>query len=233
MPAARRLLIVDAGLDPTIYRPVPHWSRHADCPFDSVRPPDGIWPEDLSRYSHVILTGSEASICADDPWILQECELVRNLSARGIPILASCFAHQLVVRALSGRRFVRRSPTPEFGWIGLRSLASPRAATILDGRLPTPCHVYSSHFDEVFPLPEEWELLGTSDLCANAFIRWKKGPIWGVQHHPEIGFEEGDVLFNAMLDRRPEQRAVIMAGYTAEKRDSLITGELVRTLLQV
>ena len=155
-----RLLIVDLSVNPAIYRPVDHWRRHVEAlgvPVDVCRPPDGDVPADLALYSHAILTGSEASILADTEWIVRACELTRALDARKVRLLGSCFGHQMLARALSGLAFVRRTPTPEFGWVEVRKTGSG-ARDPLTAALPDRCHVYTSHFDEVWPLPPGWRV---------------------------------------------------------------------------
>lgn len=226
-----RILIVDNSLDPTIYRPLHHWRPYLEGTVDVYRAPAGHFPPIPLAYTHVILTGSEASITQDDDWIVDECELVRILAGGKIPVLASCFGHQMVVRALSGKKFVHRTPTPEFGWVRVELDEDTAPDDPVLGRLPEEFHSYSSHFDEVEPLPDGWEVLGKSDRCENALIKWCEGPIWGIQHHPEIGFDDGERLLQALLERRPEQKEQIMAGFEAQKQDDRVTGILVRAFL--
>jgi GMP synthase (glutamine-hydrolysing) len=226
-----RVLIVDNCIEPLVYGPVQHWGRHLACSPESVRPPAGGFPKDLRAYTHIILSGSEATILDDSEWILRECDLVAEAARLGIPILASCFAHQLVVRALSGKQHVRRSPTPEFGWVEV--VATPQAAhDPVFGWIRERVHTYSAHFDEVQPLPAGWVRLAKSGRCGNAVIAWEKGPIWGIQHHPEINPDEGSALLLALLEKRPERRDAMLSGYSADVRDSGIVGEVVRRFLQ-
>ena len=65
---AARLAIIDNSIDPGVYRPVEHWSRHLTVPWDAFVARDGRFP-DPAAYSHFILTGSEASILERDPWV--------------------------------------------------------------------------------------------------------------------------------------------------------------------
>lgn len=233
MKDGRRLLIIDNSIDQTIYSPVEHWRRHADCPVDAVRPPAGESSQQLNRFSHVIITGSEASILEDYDWIVEECRLVRRLADLKMPVLASCFGHQLVVRAISGKQHVGRCPSPEFGWVEVSSPGPGRSSDPLVGSLPEPFYVFSSHFDEVQPLPDDWERLGASRLCENAIVRWQKGPIWGIQHHPEIGIEQGAALMKALLERMPERKEQVMAGFEPQRRDSLVTRDIVTGFLEI
>jgi len=233
MSSSKRVLIIDNSLDPSVYRPVTHWVRHFDSEFEAVAPPAGVFPADLEEFSHVIITGSEASVLDDDPWIVHECELIVALSKMQIPILASCFAHQLVVRALSGKKFVRRAPRPEFGWLEVLQESSASDEDPLFKALPQSFHLFSSHFDEVHPLSKAWQRLAFSMDCANAAIKWRKGPVWGIQHHPEINFEDADTLLRMIPEIVPERARQFQRGLRRQKRDSEVTGDLVKAFLAI
>jgi GMP synthase-like glutamine amidotransferase len=233
MTAARRLLLVDLSVDPRVYRPVEHWRPHIEAvgvPFDVSRPPGDQWPTDLAGYSHAILTGSEATILADTERIVRAGDLARALSARHVKLLGSCFGHQMLARALAGREFVRRTPTPEFGWVEVRKRATDLRDPIA-AALPDRCHVYTSHFDEVFPLPAGWDVVAETADCPCAVVRRADARAWGVQPHPEIGVEEGQALQASYLERMPERRNVLEAGWRGEPRDDRVAAAIVRAFL--
>jgi len=227
-------LFVDLSVDPAVYRPVDHWSPHVrivGVPMDVCRPLDGEMPSDLGAYSHAILTGSEATILADTEWIVRACDLTRALDDRGVKLLGSCFGHQMLARSLSGRDAVRRTLTPEFGWVALRKRPNLAGDPVIDA-LSEPCHVYTSHFDEVFPLPDGWECVADTEDCGCAVIRRRAGGAWGIQPHPEIGIEEGLALQASYLQTMPaRQHAVLTAHWHGEPRDDRIAGALVRGFL--
>jgi len=226
------VLVLDAAIHRDVYQPLAHWSRHIPGSVDCFRVSDGEFPQSIDCYTHAIVTGSEESINLDLPWIVAECELVRALAERRIPILGSCFGHQMAVRAISGKRFVRASPTPEFGWV--ESL--PTAAAAVDpvfSVLPVPWLVFSSHFDEVASPPDDWETMASSAGCRHAAIRWRNGPIWGIQHHPEINVRDGEVLLAAVQEMMLQKADVVRSRMQAEHRDSQITAALVRAFLDV
>ena len=233
MSDRRRLLIVDLSVNPDVYRPVSHWGPHVAAEGVAMavcRPPDGDYPAEVASYSHAILTGSEASILTDIEWIVGACDLARALDARGVKLLGSCFGHQMLARALSGRAFVRRTPTPEFGWIDVRKAAGLTRDPLIDA-LPDRCHVYASHFDEVFPLAPGWEQVADTADCSCAVVRRVSGGAWGIQPHPEIGIEEGLALQASYLETMPENCAVLKARWHGEPRDDEIAGAIVRGFL--
>ncbi len=232
MKREKRILVIDNSVDPAVYRPVEHWRTNMTCEVEAYRPADEDVPRDLSRFSHLIVTGSEATVMGDDEWILRTCDLIRELAMEKMPIFGSCFGHQMIVRAISGKQFVRRSPTPEFGWVEVAFRPNHLNDPLLVD-LHSPLFTYAVHFDEVYPLPKDWERLATSKRCENAIIKWRHGSVWGVQHHPEIGIEEGAALYSAILDGSPERMEMIKAGYESQPRDSLVTPALMKAFLSV
>jgi GMP synthase-like glutamine amidotransferase len=233
MRDSRRLLIVDLSVNAAVYRPVGHWRPHVEAlgvPVDVCRPPDGDVPADLAAYSHAILTGSEASILEDTEWIVRACELTRALEARHVKLLGSCFGHQMLARALSGLAFVRRTPTPEFGWVEVRKTGGGARDPVADA-LPDRCHVYTSHFDEVFPLPPGWERVAETAGCRYAVVRRMRGGAWGIQPHPEIGVDDGRALQASYLTTMSGRRDVLEAAWHADPRDDRIAPALVRGFL--
>lgn len=227
-----RVLILDNSLDPDLYRPVEHWRRDLGCDLVAVRLPAGERPETLEGFTHALVTGSEATITGDDDWIEAGCDAIRDLAGRGVPILGSCFGHQQVVRALAGKAHVRRSPSPEFGWIRL-DRAPAGADDPLARVLPDPAWVYAAHFDEVWPLPPDWTVLAASERCAHAVVRWNRGPVWGFQHHPEIRVDEGRTLYREFQDRLPDRRDLMQACHCPTERDSQVTAAVLRAFLGV
>lgn len=233
MSAACRLLLVDLSVDPRVYRPVEHWRPHIEAvgvPFDVSRPPGDRWPADLAPYSHAILTGSEATILADTEWIVRACDLARALSTRQVKLLGSCFGHQMLARALAGREFVRRTATPEFGWVEVRKRSTDFPDPIA-AAMPNRCHVYTSHFDEVFPLPAGWDVVAETADCPCAVVRRADGRTWGIQPHPEIGIDEGQALQASYLKGMPERRNVLEAGWHGEPRDDRVAAAIVKAFL--
>jgi len=145
----------------------------------------------LDSFTHLILTGSEASIVDHDDWILRQMDFVRAAVDAGKPVLGICFGHQLLARALFGDNCVRHAAAPEFGWHPVRLTTTDP----LFAGLPPTIDAYCSHFDEVCRLPPQAEVLATGDICAVQAMRLRDKPVWGLQFHPEIGAYAGLLLF--------------------------------------
>jgi len=186
-----KVLIVDCAVHRDLYRPTDHWrALLRGVPSSAVHLPSGGPAPDLGAFSHVILTGSEASIVEPAPWFGDEIALVRRAVEAGMPVLGSCFGHQMLALALSGARHVRRAAKPELGWIPIEITAED---PLLEGA-PRPFHAFASHFDEVFEPPPPWRVLARSEGCSVHVMRYGDAPVFGVQAHPEIEPAEGRSL---------------------------------------
>ena len=139
-----RIAIIDNAVDPDVYRPVRHWSRWLDGGWVAFEAREGKLPSLEDGFSHILLTGSEASILERPPWAEAEVLLVRDALARGLRILGSCYGHQLLALAIGGPRYVRRCREPEIGWIPIRIAGNDP----LLGPART-AHAFTLHFDEV------------------------------------------------------------------------------------
>jgi GMP synthase-like glutamine amidotransferase len=178
-----RVLLVDNAIRRFLFRPAAHWRQAlGEVPSDTVHLPSGQPIPDLGAYTHVILTGSEASILEPKPWFDVEARLIRQASNQGLAILGSCFGHQMLVYALSGAQYLIRSPRPEVGWVTIDIMTRDP----LFAEVPNPWPVFTFHFDEVSAPPPPWRVLARSAACGVHAIRFDDQPIWGLQPHPEI-----------------------------------------------
>jgi GMP synthase-like glutamine amidotransferase len=145
------------------------------------------FPEDIKRYSHIILSGSEESILNERDWITREMELVREIIDLKIPTLGICFGHQLIARALLGEKSVRKADLPEIGW---KEVTIQDESSLFEG-INKKFRVFNSHFDEVCNLEGNFQVLATSDLSSVSAFQVKGSQVWGIQFHPEIDIESG------------------------------------------
>ncbi len=222
-----RLAIVDNSIFPDIYRPVEHWSRYIAAEWESFPARDSRFP-DLSRFTHLLLTGSESSILERESWVEREADLVNEAVQRGVPVLGSCWGHQLLVYALAGFSHIRRCPVPEIGWISMRIL---RESEILGP--PGEVHVFSVHYDEVCDLDETFEVLASSDNCCCQAFRVKDRPVWGLQCHPEVDVETGQTFLHDLLERNFKGAEYLKQALLSPPRDSGIAGEIVASFIGV
>jgi GMP synthase-like glutamine amidotransferase len=222
----RAVALVDNSIDPTIYRPVEHWSRYLDVPWEAFVARDGRLP-DPAGFSHMILTGSESSIVEREPWADAEAAMVRQAVAAGTVVLGSCWGHQLLAFALAGEAHVRRAARPEIGWIPIRL---DKSSDLLGPEGATP-FTFSIHYDEVCDLPPEFEVLASTDACPIEAFRFGSKPVWGLQCHPEIDIPTGLKNLRDLVDRDFKGRAALLAALRSAPRDSGLIHGIVRTFL--
>lgn len=220
-----RVAIVDNSIFPEVYRPVEHWSRHLGMARDVFIARQGQFP-DVEAYTHIILTGSEASILDREPWVDGEAELVRLEVAGGTAVLGSCWGHQLIAFALAGEAHVRSLPRPEIGWIPLRV---DRASDLL-GPAGRP-YTFSVHYDEVRDLPPSFEVLASTEACPVQAVKLAGKPVWGLQCHPEVDIPTGLKFLEDLVGRGFKGRDLLLEALRQPPRDSGLIRSIVRTFL--
>jgi len=217
-----RIAIIDNSIDPRVYRPVAHWSRWIGGAWTSFEARSGHFPRLDDGFSHLILTGSEASILERDPWAENEVVLVREALDRGLAILGSCYGHQLLAMAIGGPGCVRRCREPEIGWLAVEILED-------DPLLgpPRTAYVFNLHFDEVADPESRLRVLARTPVCPVHAFRYGDRPVWGVQSHPEINPEDGRALLAAELERGYPGAPLLGEAVRSEPRDD----ELIRPIV--
>jgi len=222
------VLIVDNAVHRVLFHPSWHWRAHlktAATHFCNL--PSGASVPPLGRFSHVILTGSEASILQPMPWFDAEVALIREIVDRGLPLLGSCFGHQMLVYALSGSEYVARSDPPEVGWAEIECTGRD---PLLDG-LPNPWSTFVYHFDEVVDPPAPWRKLGRTMHCDTHVLRYGDRPVWGIQAHPEMSSRKArHFLRLAMVAGLKPARHVLRALRNVPPRNDVADRILARFL---
>ena len=146
---------------------------------------DGIFPASVTDADGWLITGSKHGAYEDFPWIAQLENFIRDTYADGRPLIGICFGHQIVAQALGGKveKFVG-------GWtVGHTEydLAGEQIA------------LNAWHQDQVTELPPEASVIGTSETCANAMLRYGDS-ILTLQPHPEFGA----AFIRGLIDTRGE-----------------------------
>ncbi len=192
---AARALLLDNTLHPRLFVLAKRWARHLPG-VTVVHAPSARDLPEVRAYTHLVLTGSEASILRPAPWMAREAEAVREATEAGLRVLGSCFGHQMLVSALSGPENLRRAADAEVGWTPIEIVADDE---LLRG-LPNPWTMFAFHFDEVVaPPPRPWRVLGRSHDCEAQILRFGEAPVWGIQGHPEISRRATELAARAYL----------------------------------
>jgi len=226
-PQVRRLAIIDNSIDPAVYKPLEHWGQFLPVPWESFRAVDSHFP-DLNRgFTHLLLTGSEASIVEREEWVKEEVEVVRTAVARGLAVLGSCYGHQLLALALLGPAHVGRCPQPEVGWIPINIL---RPSGLL-GR-PRTAYSFSIHFDEVIRLNDRFSVLASTPVCRIQAFKLKAKPVWGIQFHPEMDKAAARELLGNLLAHGSPHQLLFERALASPPRDSGLVQTIVRHFLK-
>jgi GMP synthase-like glutamine amidotransferase len=220
-----KIAIIDNSINPEVYRPVVHWNQFLDFPSYAFTARNFEFPDFSSGYTHLIITGSEASILERDNWVYREIEVVREAVDSGLSILGSCYGHQLLALALFGPDRVSRCKKPELGWFSIPFDSNP-----LTGKAQVH-DVFTSHFDEVVNLPSQCRIFAqTADCYVHAF-QLENLPIWGIQPHPEISITEGQQFFKAVIAGGVTDPDLFQDALDTNPRDSGLIFTLIENFL--
>ncbi len=137
----------------------------------------GEFPDDISVYDGVMITGSPASVTENAPWMQDLERLVLDIMARDIPLFGACFGHQIIAKTLGAP--IIRNPD---GWAHGR-IEVNRVGNSDSGKAQL--QLYGSHIEQVGALPKGARRVFESPGCAIAgFCIDNK--VLTVQHHPEM-----------------------------------------------
>ena len=107
-----------------------------------------------------------------------------------IPILGICLGHQLIAKAYGGE--VSTSETESYAQVKI-NINNDKT---LFNQIGSEMDVWSSHKDEVKTIPEEFEILASSDLCDVESFKHKDKDVYGIQFHPEVHHTpKGSIIF--------------------------------------
>lgn len=67
-----KVAFIDNSIDSSIYNPEEHWKPYLDAEWDSFKATKNHFPDLKKGYTHLLLTGSEASIVERENWVYEE-----------------------------------------------------------------------------------------------------------------------------------------------------------------
>lgn len=166
-----------------------------DWQFDTWRVSQDHWPDDLSRYEGLVITGSPASVHDDRPWIGRLLQQLREQHARRMPMLGLCFGHQALATALGGR--VAKSA--QGLRVGTVTTQLTCCAPWMQPAQPA-ITLYAAHDEQVVQPPPGAQVLGGDANCpVGAFTVGRH--VLGLQYHPEFNRAFMDDLLDTVAPK--------------------------------
>ena len=164
--------------------------------------------EDLEfdKYTHLLVSGSEASVLDDNPWDGDLAGLITSFVQSGRCVLGICYGHQFIVRTLAGRKHARHRSRKVWGWLPLEFAANH----LYENTGRSVCLTVNS--DEVFDLPREFKVLASLDHCRVMAYQYGDRPVWGVQFHPEYGLADGDRVIEVVQSYADPESYTMISG---------------------
>ncbi|UOD49782.1 type 1 glutamine amidotransferase [Orrella daihaiensis] len=139
----------------------------------------------IQKARGVFVSASVAGAYDGDAWIDALGETLRQLASQEVPMLGLCFGAQVLAWALVGKDQVFKRADRETGY-GEIQLTDAGKKDLLTQGLAHQMRTFMWHGDEVRADHPDIIVLANNDVCANHLWRWRRGPVWGIQPHPEM-----------------------------------------------
>lgn len=134
---------------------------------------------EMHKPKALILSGGPKSVYEKDALKIDKSILKWAIDSK-IPVLGICYGHQLIAYILGGK--VERGLEGEYGI----SLLTVHKENQIFAGTPKQQKVWMSHRDQVVELPENFEILASTQYTQIAAYRCIDSPIYGLQFHPEV-----------------------------------------------
>ncbi|BDC99907.1 glutamine-hydrolyzing GMP synthase [Persicobacter psychrovividus] len=178
---AEQILIIDSGSQVTqlIARRIREMNVYCEIhPYNNI-------PEISDDVIGVILSGSPCSVRQDDA-----PQIDTNTLRGKLPLLGICYGAQYLAQAHGGE--VTASKIREYGRAHLESFNAENP--LFQGISPKST-VWMSHGDTITTLPENFEIIASTESVEVAAFHVKGEATYGVQFHPEVTHsDEGEQL---------------------------------------
>ncbi|HNG27720.1 MAG TPA: glutamine-hydrolyzing GMP synthase [Chitinophagales bacterium] len=125
----------------------------------------------------IVLSGSPFSVLQENAL---EFPVLTFIEKYNLPVLGVCYGAQYLAKTMNGA--VEKSSKREYGRANINIL---QGADLLKD-IPQKSQVWMSHGDSIIQLPDDFELLASTDDIPVAAFKWKNKNVFGIQFHPEV-----------------------------------------------
>ena len=141
---------------------------------------EGGLPQSPHSCDGWLITGSKHGVYDNLPWIKLLKQFIQAAYAQHLPLVGICFGHQIIAEALGGK--VEKSTK---GWgVGVHTYYVLQTPEWMPSDMSS-FSIEAFHQDQVVKLPEDADVLASSDFCEFAAIDYK-GHALSFQGHPEF-----------------------------------------------
>lgn len=175
------ILIINCGSQKTPYI---EQAVDLEMDFQTIGIHD-VTKEDALGKAGIILSGAPILLTEVDPSpYVQKLAWLKEIN---LPIWGICFGHQLLGLLFDARVSRQRE---DRDWQTIELIAD----CPLFEKLPTEFEMMEDHCESV-SIPVHFQLVAVSDACVNEAMMHESKPIFGVQFHPEVSGNHGNILF--------------------------------------
>lgn len=180
------IAIVDCGSQKT-----PYIEQMVDvsCDYKTIRLMD-LTLDDLTDVAGIIISGAPILLTEVDPSpYLGKFSWLSNFEK---PVLGICFGHQII--GLHFGAFVSRQKEDR-DWQEIAQLEE----SLLFDKLPEEFQQMEDHCESI-SIPPNFKHLATSDACVNEAMQHREKLIFGVQFHPEVSGNFGQIVISNFVN---------------------------------
>ncbi|MEE2757932.1 MAG: hypothetical protein VYA30_14845 [Myxococcota bacterium] len=177
-----KLIVVDPAMHTAETECYDHIRSLIKCEMTYVLPalrPSTKYPEIDVNTLAVIVLGSGASVHDGYPWQRGLHRWLRSVCLADIPVLGICYGHQAIAHIFGG--------SVELLWAGHKE-KGVRLMELACRKLPIKLRngpVIVSHREGVTKMPEDFDIVASSEACNVDGIKHRNKPVWGFQPHIE------------------------------------------------
>lgn len=159
---------------------------------------DNEFPNSVDDADAWLITGSRHGAYEPHSWIPPLEQLIRDIQAKGDPMLGICFGHQIIAQALGGKvvKF-------DGGW-SIGRVEYDLDPDTFANQPSDSSAVLAFHQDQVVTKPPGAKTVGSSSFCQHAALAYGS-TILTIQPHPEFDQHFVGALLEARKDTLPDQ----------------------------